>query len=106
SNISSLLKPIGLAHWIMGDGYTAKGTVYLCTDNFTKKEVEHLIIVLKENFGLIAKIQKRTRPTGIVCWRIGFDRSSIDKLKELVVPYFIPEMLYKLNTSRFRFQNV
>lgn len=103
SNISSLLKPIGLAHWIMGDGYTAKGTVYLCTDNFTKKEVEHLIIVLKENFGLIAKIQKRTRPTGIICWRIGFDRSSIDKLKELVVPYFIPEMLYKLNTSRFRF---
>ncbi|RYX78106.1 hypothetical protein EON69_00245 [bacterium] len=114
SNISSLLKPIGLAHWIMENGYSAKGTVYLCTDNFTKKEVEHLIIVLKENFGLIAKIQKRTKPSirpsktqsckrpGIVCWRIGFSRLSIDRLKELVVPYFIPEMLYKLNICRFK----
>lgn len=97
SNICSLLKPIGLAHWIMGDGYYAKGTVYLCTDNFSKEEVEHLIFVLQENLGLKASIQKRTRSTGIVCWRIGFSRLSLNRLKELVLPHFIPEMLYKLN---------
>lgn len=97
SNICSLLKPIGLAHWIMGDGYYAKGTVYLCTDNFSKEEVEHLIFVLQENLGLKATIQKRTRSTGIVCWRIGFSRLSLNRLKELVLPHFIPEMLYKLN---------
>jgi len=37
SNIEELLKPVSIAHWIMGDGYWGGNTLWLCTDNFTKK---------------------------------------------------------------------
>nr|YP_009059709.1 LAGLIDADG endonuclease [Parasitella parasitica]AIO05759.1 LAGLIDADG endonuclease [Parasitella parasitica] len=39
-NINEMLKPIGLAHWIIGNGYwnTTDRTVNLCTDNFTEKK--------------------------------------------------------------------
>lgn len=43
-NIEKLLTPLGLAHWIMGDGYFDQ-TVRICTDNFTKEEVDMLIKV-------------------------------------------------------------
>lgn len=100
ANISSSLKPIGLAHWIMGDGYFSENTVYLCTDNFTKKEVETLISVLDKNFNLKATIKIRKNSKGISLYRIRIKSLSLNKLKDIVVPYFIPEMLYKLNINK------
>ncbi len=35
-NIEELLTPVGLAHWIIGDGYFTEDTVKICTDNFSK----------------------------------------------------------------------
>jgi hypothetical protein len=32
-----------------------------------------------------------------LCWRIRIVGSSVARLREIVVPYMIPEMLYKLN---------
>lgn len=43
-----LLTRIGLAHWIMGDGYFTNGSIKLCTDNFTKEEVLRLIDILEK----------------------------------------------------------
>jgi hypothetical protein len=60
-NIKELLTPLGLAHWIMGDGYWSAGTLYLCTDNFTSKEVDLLINTLHTNFNLIAGKQKSNK---------------------------------------------
>jgi hypothetical protein len=99
-NISSLLKPIGLAHWIMGDGYFSEGTVYLSTDNFSKQEVEKLIQVLEDNFNLRSTIKIRRNSIGVSCYRIRFSSESLDKLREIVFPFFIPEMLYKLNLQK------
>ena len=85
----------------MGDGFwdTTAKTLVICTDNFTLKEVELLISVLSENFGLISTVLKRTKANKKICWRIRFSSKSenINKLKNLVQPYFIPSMLYKLN---------
>ena len=85
----------------MGDGFwdTTAKTVVICTDNFTLKEVELLISVLYEKFGLISTVQKRIKANKEVCWRIRFSSKSenIDKLRNLVQPYFITSMLYKLN---------
>lgn len=94
----------------MGDGYWDNGILKLCTDNFTKEEV--LILVdsllssfakhylqkrgcLNKKFDFKASINKRTSDNGN-CWRIRISNSSIDKLRSLVSPFFIPEMLYKL----------
>lgn len=102
-NIGELLTPIGLAHWIMGDGYwdTYNKTIDICTDNFTLSEVELLISVLKEHFDLLATTKRRIKSNKVVCWRIRFSGKSenLSKLRYLVEPYFIPSMLYKLNIS-------
>lgn len=92
----------------MGDGYWRRKTVYICTDNFTLQEVELLANVITTNFGIIAKLNKRIKISkpdkkenvnpvkSNICWRIRIIELSIPKLRELVVPYMIPEMLYKL----------
>lgn len=97
-NIKEILKPRGLAHWIMGDGYWNKGakTLHLCTDSFTYEEVTTLVRVISENFHLEAKVINRTNNNGSKCWRIKILAGSIDKLRDIVVPYIIPEMFYKL----------
>lgn len=100
-NIEELLTPLALAHWIMGDGYFADGSVKICTDNFTKEEVLRLIEILhKKKFDIKASINKRTNPDGAIKWRIRISRLSMDKLVSLVCPYFIPEMLYKLGIEK------
>jgi hypothetical protein len=98
-NIGELLTPIGLAHWIMDDGYKNGRGVVLCTDSFTLSEVNLLIDVLKSNFGLDAKIYNRRQKDKPLCWRISIkgDYDNMDKLKEIVLPYFVPSMHYKLD---------
>jgi LAGLIDADG DNA endonuclease family/Proton-conducting membrane transporter len=102
-NIEDLLTSIGLAHWIMGDGYwdSHGKTVDICTDNFTLSEVELLIRVLKDKFNLLATIKRRIKANKEVCWRIRFSGKpeNLSNLKSLVQPHFFPSMLYKLNIS-------
>jgi hypothetical protein len=77
-NIGELLTPIGLAHWIMGDGYwdSHGKTIDICTDNFTLSEVELLISVLKEKFSLFCSTKRRIKSNKEVCWRIRFSSKS------------------------------
>lgn len=99
-NIEELLTPIGLAHWIMGDGYFSTYTVKLCTDNFTKEEVVVLTKVLANKFGIDSTINRRSNSKGTIVWRIRISKSSMDKLILLVSPHMIPEMLYKLGIKK------
>ena len=102
-HIEDLLTPIGLAHWIMGDGYWDKTskTIVICTDNFTLSEVELLIAVLKSKFHLTATVNRIIKSNKEVCWRIRFSgkEDNILRLVNLVKPHFIPSMLYKLNIT-------
>ena len=92
-NIEELLTPIGLAHWIMGDGYFENNTVKICTD---KEEVLNLIKILDTKFNIKSGINKRSNPNNSIVWRIRISRLSLEKLKILIIPYMISEMLYKL----------
>lgn len=94
--IEEMLTPIGLAHWIMGDGYYDDGGVKICTDNFTQEEVLKLIKVLENKFEIKSSINRRKNSNGNIVWRIRIRKLGMEKLKKLVIPYFIPEMLYKL----------
>ena len=53
----------------MGEGFwdTTAKTVVICTDNFTLKEVELLISVLSQKFGLTSTVQKRIKANKEVC---------------------------------------
>lgn len=97
SDIKESFKPIGLAHLIMGDGYWDGNTVRICTDNFSFEEVHLLADIITQNFNIIAKVIKRTSDNGNICWRIRIRKSSMEKLTNFILPYMIPEMLYKLN---------
>lgn len=93
-NLENMLTPRAIAHWIMGDGYFS-GSVLICTDNFTKDEVSQLIDTLDRKFFLKAYLRERKLKDRSV-WRIYISKSSLDDLKKLILPFFIPEMLYKL----------
>lgn len=96
-NIYDLLTPLGLAHWIMQDGSfhkVSKG-VTLCTDSFTKEEVQLLISVLQEKFNLNCTIQKAPGKS-LDRFIIYISAKSVPLLQKLVKSYFSSSMLYKL----------
>lgn len=95
-NIEELLTPIGLAIWIMDDGFKAGKGVVLCTESFSLAEVELLKKVLESKFELIVTIQVRHPSGGGIGYRLSISSKSRDKLLSLVQPYFIPSMNYKL----------
>ena len=91
--IYDLLTPVALAHWIMGDGAILNKGLVLCTDSYTLQEVVKLVNVLKIKYDLNCTIQgiKNKRP------RIYILPESLPKLINLVKPYFLSSMLYKLH---------
>jgi len=64
-----------------------KAVIVLCTESFTKKELEVLIAALDEKFGIQATLNKRILNTGVVGWRIRVSKKSMDKLITLVSPF-------------------
>jgi hypothetical protein len=86
---------ICLAFFIIGDGYwdTSEKTIFLCTENFTEKEVITIISILSEKLGLLATKLKR-----VSNYRIRFSgkQENLSVLRKLVSPYFHSSMLYKL----------
>lgn len=108
-NITEYLSDKALAHWIMGDGYwdkyRDKGTVILCTDNFTKDEVEILIKALNDKFGIKSNIKKRNNdsPTSSsenarIYYRIRISSkdSNISLLRNIVSPLILSSSKYKI----------
>lgn len=96
-NIQSLLKPIGLTHWIMSDGYCKGNTIYICTDCYTFSEVNLLVNAIRNNFNIWTTLVKRNKNNNMVCWRIKIPNKDIHILRNIVKIFMIPEMLYKLN---------
>jgi hypothetical protein len=99
-NISIYFNALSLALWIMDDGYWDKSqnTIILCTDNFNYNEVLLLIEVLEKNLNIKSTIKNRIKSNKELCWRIRISGKSenLKILRELVLPYFIPSMMYKL----------
>lgn len=95
-NISELLTdPIALAVWYMDDGYFYKrdksGCVYL--GRISKEEAELLRNSLDENFGLKSKIYDK-KNKGLVLF---FGVEQTKKLHDMIRPFIIPNMEYKLS---------
>jgi hypothetical protein len=92
-NIGELLTPLSLAYWICDDGTFVSGRniTYLCTESFLESDVDSLLSVLSDKFGL--KCRKDKRGNG---FRIVIPKSSLGKLRELVLPYLHSSMLYKI----------
>jgi hypothetical protein len=94
SNISELLTdPLSVAVWFMDDGYKRNdcNAFRLGTESFQKSEQEHLCRILKKNFNLDSTIHKKGK-----WWNIYIPQKSSRKFVEIVKPYIIPSLQYKI----------
>jgi len=77
----------------MGDGGFKSNGIYLCTDSYSVQDVVRLMNVLTLKYELKCTLHKASNNVG---YRIYISRNSLDKVKKIVKPYFIPSMVYKL----------
>jgi hypothetical protein len=95
SNISSLLiSPLSLAVWFMDDGGRRNDCygLFLNTLSFTKTEQEMLQECLRKNFSLDSRLHWVQDG-----YRIYIPSASARRFCEIVYPYIIPSMQYKLS---------
>ena len=88
----SLLTPVAIAHWIMQDGSrgSSKG-LYICTDSFTKKEVQQLVDYLNLKYKINCSVHQINGR-----FRIYLFVNSMPIVRGLVQKYMHISMLYKL----------
>lgn len=86
--LNRIYHPIALAYWFMDDG-TNRGT--LATNSFSKLEITLLLEFLNEKFKIIATRQKNLNNEVI-----HISAASRLRFEELIFPYMVPEMYYKL----------
>ena len=83
---------LSLAIWIMDDVAADGKQLRINTQSFTFSENEELISFLRAKFGIEARLnQDKNRP------RLRIKAASMERLKILVNPYLIPNMLYKFS---------
>ncbi|MCG2719358.1 MAG: hypothetical protein L6266_01275 [Nanoarchaeota archaeon] len=84
--------PLLLAVWYMDDGYLRKeNTIALSTDKFNRSELVYLTKELNIQHGLNVSIVKSKK--------LYFDTSSSIKFLNMVKPYIIPSMMYKISLT-------
>jgi hypothetical protein len=91
--IEHYLDPLALAIWIMDDGCWANPGVRIATNSFLKKELKILVKILKIKFNLNCTIQNIQTPGQ---YSIYIKSDSILLLRNLVLPYFVKSLIYKL----------
>jgi len=68
----------------------------LCTESFSKDEIDLLVNALATKFEITAGVLKRVSSSGKRGLRIRISKKSVEKFILLITPFFIPEFFYKL----------
>lgn len=95
SNIHQMLSPIVLAIWFMDDGSLTQTGYMLHTEGFTFPDIKVLQKALGRVFGLHATINRDNRETGSL-YKLYIPARDRKKFVELVEPYILPVIRYKL----------
>jgi hypothetical protein len=85
------LTPLALAIWIMDDGTLKSPGIRIATNNFTQKECEILIEVLRDKYNIESSIHKNNDRH-----QLYIKKESMKLLTDLIKPYFHSSMYYKL----------
>lgn len=85
------LDPVILAVWFMDDGSKSKSNVYFNSQQFSLADQNRLLHKLRQ-FGLKARLNKDKK-----YYRIRILKESILKLNQIIDPYIIKSMRYKLS---------
>jgi ubiquinol-cytochrome c reductase cytochrome b subunit len=92
--INLYLTPLALAIWIMDDGGKVGKGLKFSTNSFTYGDCLKLVNALNENFSIKSSIQSAGAENQyiIYVWK-----ESMDKLREIVNPYMVNDMRYKID---------
>lgn len=92
-SIGKYLTPLALAIWIMDDGAKVGKRLKFSTNSFSYNDCLIIIKALNDNFKIKSSVQSAgTKDQYIIyIWQ-----ESMNDLRNIVSPYIIPEMKYKL----------
>ena len=93
------LTPISLAFWFMDDGSKAGYGYVLHTESFSLSDCQYLQGLLGQNFNLRVSIWSDRRSNGIK-YKLYIKAASVSTFTNLIKPYIIPCMQYKLHILR------
>ena len=93
-NIAFYLTPLALAIWIMDDGGKVGNGLKFSTNSYTYEDCLKLVSALNSNFGIKSSIQSAGAENKyiIYVWK-----ESMDRLRDIVSPYIIRKMRYKID---------
>jgi ubiquinol-cytochrome c reductase cytochrome b subunit len=90
-SIENYFTPLSLAVWIMDDGVALPYGLQVSTHSFPFEDIQFLCFFLNKKYGLTCKTHKKKRKFVIfIC------KKSMNRVRELVQPYFVKSMVYKL----------
>jgi ubiquinol-cytochrome c reductase cytochrome b subunit len=92
--IDHYLTPLALAIWIMNDGAKVGQSLKFFTNSFSYNDCLLIIKALNTNFNIKASIQSAGKKDQYI---INIWKESMTDLINIVSPYIISEMRYKLN---------
>lgn len=92
-NIYELLTAVALAHLIMGDGSRWRHGLVLCTDSYSVSDIVRLInvLIIKYRLDCTLRYHTSTQP------RIYIKEGSMPILRDLVRPYMVKSMFYRID---------
>ena len=91
--IGEFLTPLALAIWIMDDGAKVGKGLKFSTNSFNYNECLILVKALNDNFNIKASIQSAGSNNQYIIY---IWKESMVNLRNIVSPYIIPEMKYKI----------
>lgn len=96
--LDKYISPLTLAIWFMDDGSGLNRGVKLATQGFTREECQFLVNLLNSRFHLKCSIhlQGRSKDGTRNLYAIYIWKQSMSDFYQLISPYLIPEMKYKL----------
>jgi len=86
-----VLAPLTMAVWFMDDGSRSRNAVYLNTQQFDIESQMRLLLLLKEQWGILGRLNKDK------CYkRIRLSVESTKRFVQVIEPHLLPEFRYKL----------
>lgn len=94
-DIARDLNPQALAVWIMDDGSYNRDTISISTHSFSIEDIQILQKVFKQSFNVIMRFHN-DMDRG---YRMYANKQETKKLVQVIHPYIIPSMVYKIGIS-------
>jgi hypothetical protein len=100
-NIEQILTPRAVAYWYMDDGSLKwlgkSNAMRICTESFSETGVKRLQKALKNLYNIETQLVCKTNNKKFVGYRLAINESNSTAFRNLIRPYLIPPMGYKVS---------